>query len=213
MMQKKKWRIGAMAIVLATGMVALAEQPVQTAHLKQAPQQPAAEQGQVDPNVKQAGHIAPHTFGMERCETDDAFKCVCETKAKSKVVYNSNCHAFCIPYCHYNCPAGQCADSAAEPCGVIAYKKVLVKKHRTLCDVNETKCVAKPVCPPPTAEQLKAIDDMKKKELEKCVEEQVKAQIKMEDEFIGCCVSNATAASGGACPRRISAGTSPAARK
>jgi len=142
MLQNKRLLAGAMAIVLVTGIVSLAQQPAATSQPMQLPASMVpATQEQFDPNVTQTSLIAPHPFGMMRCETPEGYVCQCETKNKKKVMYSSVCKPFCIPYCHEKCCEG-------EQCGVVMYKKVLVKKNRTLCNETETKCVPKPICPP-----------------------------------------------------------------
>ncbi|HLW66911.1 MAG TPA: hypothetical protein VKS79_16470 [Gemmataceae bacterium] len=132
MIQMKRLLVGAVAIVLTAGVVAIAEPP------KPLPPQVAqpAPTGIYDPNVQQTHLIGPIPFGMEHCDTCEKYVCKLQTKEVKKPVYTSHCVPYCVPYCgHHNC-----ADSCAE-CGMIAYKNVLVKKARIVC---ETKCVPVP---------------------------------------------------------------------
>ena len=135
MIQKKRLLVGAMAIVLATGIVAIADPP------RQLPPQvgQTTPTGMYDPNVQQAGFHTPHTIGMERCDTCDKYVCQMQTKEVKKPCYTSKCVPYCVcaPFCGHHC-----ADSCEE-CGVIAYKHVLVKKAKIKC---ETKCVPVPAC-------------------------------------------------------------------
>jgi hypothetical protein len=135
MIQKKRLLVGAMAIVLATGIAAIADPP------RQLPPQvgQAAPTSIYDPNVTPAGVLTPHGFGMERCDTCDQYVCRAQTKEVKKPIYTSKCVPFCLckPFSEHHC-----ADSCEE-CGVIAYKKVLVKKAKIVC---ETKCVPVPAC-------------------------------------------------------------------
>jgi hypothetical protein len=144
MIQKRRIVTLALAVVLGSAIVALAQAPLPLQPVPAAQSQSVAT-SHVDPQVEQAG-LSPHPFGMERCETCEGYVCKCEVKDKKKVKYNSVCKPFCLPYCHFKDKC-TCEDSCEE-CGVIAYKKVLVKKNKTLCDEKEIKCVPKPICPP-----------------------------------------------------------------
>jgi hypothetical protein len=141
MIQKKRLLIGAMGIVLATSIVAIADPP------KQLPSQVSqpAPTGVYDPNVQQTNLIGPFPFGMERCDTCEQYVCKMQTKEVKKPIYTSKCVPYCVCAFHHG---HDCADSCEE-CGIIAYKKILVKKAKIKC---ETKCVPVPapcnVCAP-----------------------------------------------------------------
>jgi hypothetical protein len=136
MLQTKRLLMAAMGIVLATGIVAIADPP-----------KPATPAGQAkpssiyDPAVTPAGVLDPHPFGMQRCETCEDYVCRWQTKEVKKPIYTSKCVPFCV--CHFGHPP--CDGGCGEECGVIAYKKILVKKAKIVC---ETKCVPVPACAP-----------------------------------------------------------------
>jgi hypothetical protein len=133
MIKTKRLLVGAMAIVLATGFVAIADPPRQLP--PQVSQSPST--GIYDPNVQQAGILDPHPFGRERCDTCEQYVCKAQVKEVKKPIYTSKCVPYCVGYCGH-----PCADSCEE-CGMIAYKKILVKKAKIVC---ETKCVPVKAC-------------------------------------------------------------------
>ena len=132
MLKNKRLLIGAMAIVLGSSIMAIAEPPK--------PGMPSGQPNSTsiyDPNVQQAGVLDPHPIGMRRCDTCEEYVCRMQTKEVKKPCYTSKCVPYCICRCgHHDC-------DSCEECGVIAYKKVLVKKARIEC---ETKCVPVKAC-------------------------------------------------------------------
>lgn len=115
--------IVAFSVVLAWSMTALAQPPPDM---------------KTDPKVTPA-NFTPHPFGMQRCETCEGSSCVVEVVPRKKTVYTSKCVPFCLPYCHHGCDA-DCGD-----CGVVAHRKILIKK--SIDCGTDARCVAKP-CPP-----------------------------------------------------------------